>query len=239
MTSNRFRIAAAVLLSGAFALSLVSPASAFVRITRQGTNGIIQAHWNAADLPVSSVINPTNNDKSDAVALATIIAAAQHWQDIPTSYFTVNAHQYTGAPPEVPPALAFDGQNSVIFDPTGANFPTAGVIAFTRSITDATDGHTLDADLVFNDRDFWWSTSASLEPAPAGQTSVDLEAVATHEYGHAWGLDHTSVLGATMIPFIQNDTSQRTLELDDQAGNSTIYPEASFGTSTGTISGTV
>src|SRR5262249_43627823 len=118
MTSNRFRIAAAVLLSGAFALSLVSPASAFIRITRQGTNGIVQNHWNVADLPVPSVINPTNNDKSDAVTLPIIIAAAQHWQDIPTSFFTVNAHQYTGSPPEIPPALAFDGQNSVLFDPT-------------------------------------------------------------------------------------------------------------------------
>src|SRR5262249_35561747 len=154
---------------------------------------------------------------------------AQHWQDIPTSYFTENAHQYTGAAPEIPPALAFDGQNSVIFDPTGDNFPVAGVIAFTRSITDGTDGHMLDADVVFNARDFWWSTSAPLEAPPAMQSSVDLEAVITHEFGHAWGLDHTSVTGATMIPFIQNDTSQRTLELDDMAGNSTIYPEASFG----------
>jgi len=239
MTSNRFRIAAAALLGGALALSLVSPASAFVRITRQGPNGIVQNHWNVADLPVQFVINPTNSDKSDAIAEATIETAALHWQDIPTSYFTVNPHQYTGSAPEVPPALAFDGQNSAIFDATGANFPTAGVIAFTRSITDGTDGHMLDADLVFNDRDFWWSTSASLEPAPAGQSSVDLEAVATHEFGHAWGLDHTSVLGATMIPFIQNDTSQRTLELDDTAGNSTIYPEPDFATTTGTISGTV
>ena len=241
MKANRFRIAAAVLLFAAYALTLASPASAFIRIARQAssTSPVVQAHWLPENLPLSSVINPTNADKSDAVALATIQTSAQQWQDIPSSYFTVNAHQYTGVSPEIPPALAFDGQNSVLFDPTGANFPTAGVIAFVRSIIDGTDGHTLDADMVLNDRDFFWSTSASLEVPPAGQSSVDLGAVTTHEYGHYFGLDHTSVLGATMIPFIQNDTSQRSLELDDTAGNSTIYPEPNFATDTGTISGTV
>ena len=241
MKTDRFRMTAVVMLCAALALAAAHPASAFIRIARQAspTSPVVQAHWLPGDLPLNMVIAPANLDKSDAVASAEIVASAEEWELITTSYFTVDAHDYTGAPGELVPALAFDGQNSILFDPTGANFPTAGVIAFTRSIIDGATGQTLDADVVSNDRDFWWSTSAVLEAPPAGQSSVDLRAVITHELGHAYGLDHTSVLGCTMIPFIQNNISQRTLELDDRAGNSTIYPEASFLSDFGSISGSI
>ncbi|TMQ56901.1 MAG: matrixin family metalloprotease [Candidatus Eisenbacteria bacterium] len=252
MKSHRIHIALAALGAFVFALTLVSPASAFIRLTRQGTTGIVQAHWLDSALPLSSVINPTNADIPSATALSIVQASAKTWENINTSYFTVNPVEYTGAPGQVPPALdATDGQNSMFFDTAGANFaPGGSVIAFVRSTIDLTDGHTLDADMVYNDRDFFSSTSSpNLTPAPPGQSSVDLQSVVTHEYGHYFGLDHTSVANATMIPFIIGDTRQRTLELDDRAGNSTIYPESAarglspgavdFGASTGTISGTV
>ncbi len=253
MKSHRIRIALAALGAFAFALSQVSPASAFVRIARQASGGpVVQAHWLDSSLPLLSVINPNNADISPATALSVVQASAQAWQDINTSYFTVNAVEFTGAPGESIPALnAGDGQNSVLFDTLGVNFAAgSGVIAFVRSTLDLTDGHTLDADLVFNDKEFFSSTSSpTLTPAPPGQQSVDLQAVITHEYGHYFSLDHTSIADATMIPFIIGDTRQRTLELDDRAGNSTVYPESAarglspgavdFGATTGTISGTV
>lgn len=241
MKTDRFRMAAVVMVCAVLALAAAHPASAFVRIARQAspTGPVVQAHWFPEELPLPSVINPVNKDKPSSVVLPIVIASAKSWEDIPTSYFTVNPYEYGTVPGDSLPSLTFDGQNSCFFDTTGVNFPTAGVIAFVRSIIDGTDGHTLDADLVFNDRDFWSSTSASLEPAPAGQSSVDLQSVLTHEYGHYFSLDHTSVTGATMIPFIQNNTSQRTLELDDRAGNSTVYPEPSFLSDFGTISGSI
>lgn len=258
MNSIRFRIAVAVILGAASIAASVDPAAAFVWLARQATptSPVVQAHWNDDELPLSSVIDPTNNDIPPATALAVVQASAQSWQDINTSYFTVNAHLFTGTPPDSQPDLQFDGQNSVFFDLTGVNFPTAGVIAFVRTVVDLSDGHSLDADMVFNDRDFFSSTSSpALTPPPVTpppgvqQASVDLQAVLTHEYGHYFSLDHTSVLGSTMIPFIQNDTTQRTLELDDRAGNSTVYPESvarglspgavDFHATTGKISGTV
>lgn len=251
MKTNRFRFIVAALLVGAFAVASTDPAAAFIRLGRQAdpSSPVVQAHWLDSDFPLKDAVDPTNLDISPALALSICQASAQSWVDINTCYFTADVHQW-GAP-EHQPNLAFDGQNSLFFDGAGVNFsPGSGVIAFTRSVVNLVDGQTLDADLVFNDREFFCSTtSPALTPAPAGQSSVDLQAVITHEFGHAFGLDHTSVAGCTMVPFISNDTTQRTLELDDMAGLSDVYPESvarglsvggvDFNATTGKISGTV
>lgn len=70
--------------------------------------------------------------------------------------------------------------------------------------------------------------------------SVDLQAAATHESGHAHGLSHvlnnqksgTDGTGATMFPFIDtgdpaSELSLRTLDSDDIAWSSYFYPEGS------------
>ncbi|HZE18919.1 MAG TPA: matrixin family metalloprotease, partial [Candidatus Angelobacter sp.] len=210
MNAHRIRIALAALGVFVFALSQVNPASAFIRITRSNASGtgVVQAHWLDSAIPVLTVIDPTNGDISSALALSTIQACAQTWNDVPSSYGVLNAVQYDPGAGHLQPALAFDGQNSIIFDTAGVNFPPGtSIIEFVRSFIDATDGHTLDADMVANDRDFFWSTSSpGLTPAPPGQISVDLQSVVTHEYGHVLGLDHTSVADCTMIPFIIGDT---------------------------------
>lgn len=248
-TNLRFIVAA--LLVGAFVVASADPASAYIRLGRQAdaASPVVQAHWLDSDLPLKSAVNSANNDIPPATALAVVQASAQSWVDINTCYFTADVHEW-GAP-ETAPDLEFDGQNSVFFDMPGTNFaPGGGVIAFVRSIVNLVDGQTLDADMVYNDRDFFSSTSfPALTPAPAGQTSVDLQSVLTHEYGHYFGLDHTSVAGSTMIPFISSNTSQRSLELDDRAGLSDVYAESAarglsadgvdFRATTGVISGTV
>lgn len=255
MTSIRYRIGVAAILAAVCALAFTSPASAFIRITRLNASGtgVVQAHWLDSQLPLLSVIDATNSDISYAQALSIVQASGKTWEDVNTAYFTINPVDVASGP-YLPATLnATDGQNSVFFDQAGVNFaPGSGVIAFVRSIIDLNDGHTLDADLVFNDKEFFASTtSPALTPAPPGQTSVDLQSVITHEYGHYFGLDHTSVANATMIPFILNSTDQRTLELDDRAGISTIYPESAsrpggvtpggvdFFATTGKITGTV
>jgi hypothetical protein len=249
MKTNRIRAIVAALVVTAFAFAIADPAAAFIRLTRQGTTSVVQAHWDDNELPLKSAVDPTNADHPPATALAVVQASAQAWTDVNTSYFSADVHEWMA--PETQPDLEFDGQNSVFFDIPGVNFaPGGGVIAFVRSIVDLADGHTLDADMVFNDRDYFQSlTSPVLTPAPAGQTSVDVQSVITHEYGHYFGLDHTSVANCTMIPFIVSNTTQRTLELDDRAGISTIFPESAarglspdgvdFHATTGKISGTV
>jgi Matrixin len=63
----------------------------------------------------------------------------------------------------------------------------------------------------------------------------------THEVGHLSGLDHTCIGPATMYCYygFSGGFFSRALEQDDPIGISTLYPEPTFLSSTGEISGTV
>lgn len=64
-------------------------------------------------------------------------------------------------------------------------------------------------------------------PSTLLPNEVDLQGVATHEFGHAIGLDHSQIAGATMQGTIQLDAvPQRTIEVDDAAGVQTLYGAA-------------
>ena len=85
MKSHRIRIALTALGAFALALTLVSPASAFIRLTRQGNTGIVQAHWLESSLPLRSVIDPTNADISSASAYDVVQTSMHAWENINTS----------------------------------------------------------------------------------------------------------------------------------------------------------
>ncbi|MFT4647799.1 MAG: hypothetical protein ACI9X4_001013 [Glaciecola sp.] len=67
-------------------------------------------------------------------------------------------------------------------------------------------------------------------PGSIGGSQMDLQSVATHEYGHALGLGHSGTNAATMAPSIGNgQTSTRSIHADDIAGLQDIYGLASAG----------
>lgn len=62
-----------------------------------------------------------------------------------------------------------------------------------------------------------------------GGSSFDLQGVNTHEYGHALGLGHTGVGGATMFSGTSCGNSERSIATDDINGVRFIYGVASGG----------
>jgi hypothetical protein len=161
------------------------------------------------------------------------------------------------------PNPQIDCMNVVSFnDNNAADFPTGTVtVAFTTVSTDylrngapGTPGTTytftecsgsetitttspsivFDADIAFNPH-AQFSTST-----PPLANDFDLQSVATHEFGHALGLDHSGIAHAVMFPAGDTGGSQqRTLSADDLIAVAFLYPSSNFASYLGTISGQV
>jgi uncharacterized protein (TIGR03437 family) len=109
---------------------------------------------------------------------------------------------------------------------------TTGAVALTvptpASFTAGTTptGELTDSDIILN---------PSVKFSTDGSTSVDLQAVLTHELGHALGANHSVLVGATMFQYAS--LNQRILSQDEMAFARAIYPAT--GVNPGTLSGKV
>jgi hypothetical protein len=124
------------------------------------------------------------------------------------------------------------------------------VLGATTFLVDVLTGEIVESDVFFNTA-FAWSV------ADAGEASrFDLRSVATHEIGHFIGLGHSAIgetelradggrrvlaTGAVMFPIAlgRGLVSDRTLQADDIAGVSDLYPDGDFSNTTGIITGRV
>jgi hypothetical protein len=108
-------------------------------------------------------------------------------------------------------ATGAGGNNDNIISAIGGD--SSGVLAYT--LTPISDGWTIK----FYDNAWNWDDG----PGTA-ITGIDLQGVLCHEYGHALGLGHSTVGGATMYPSISgNGVSARSIAADDIAGVQAIY----------------
>jgi Matrixin len=155
-----------------------------------------------------------------------------------------------------------DGLNTICFNQSDPAF-TTGVLSFTRVTT--TDfigdqpvpnhspstfvGEIVDADILLNPtiNSGVFATPAVLAANP---NANDLESVLTHELGHFFGFEHTSVWSAVMFPFVPPPgafdgprptlkTPDAPLSDDDRTGLRILYPNATDTTHIGTISGLI
>jgi len=158
-------------------------------------------------------VNPNFTDPSagsTAAQIASIQAGANEWQTTGGANFQfVYQGTTTGT------SLSPDGVNRVFY----SNTDGGGALAVCYWWSSG--GSTTNFDIAFYDRDgptnFVWATNPS-----GGQ--FDIQGVVTHELGHALGLGHSTVNGATMYPSVQGgSTAARSLEPDDQAGVQALY----------------
>ena len=167
------------------------------------TNG---AKWNST--PVSYFVNTTNLDLPGNAVVSAVQAGADTWALQSTAAF---AFRYAGTSSQT--AITNDGINLVVF----RNASSGSAIATTYSYYVGTT--LIDTDIVFWDGAFQFF---------AGMTGCAggfyIEDIATHEFGHALGLGHSTSASATMYPSTSAcNTANRSLDPDDLAGVLAIY----------------
>lgn len=201
----------------------------------------IKMKWN--QMPVRYYIEGAGVPGVTATQLQTTVAASfDTWHNVPTSSVSAQFVDYTTAQPGGPA----DGLSVIGFvsDPDEPD-----VLGSTDWFVDTTTGEIIESDIFFNSV-APWSVAAGGESG-----HFDLQSIATHEIGHFWGLGHSALGETEVVPggrrviakasvmfpiaFSSGNTRDRTLQPDDIAGISDLYPTSAFTAETGLVSGTV
>ncbi len=83
----------------------------------------------------------------------------------------------------------------------------------------------IESDTVFNSRLPWFIAGAEGDGCVETQAKYDVANIATHEFGHTYGLDHASSdRWETMYPYgYTGETAKRSVANGDKAGMAAIY----------------
>jgi len=221
-----------------FVAVAASPAPGYVPNTVDFVAGqAIITHWAANDFPVPVRVTPglttDINDGSDRTAFESALAT---WSNAAGSSAGVFLEREQAVE-----AGLIDGINAIEFsnDPAldGSQF-----VAITFMLTRG-DGRILEADMLVNDREIGFTTSAG------SNVGLDLETSMLNEFGKFLGLANSPVGGIESDQTINTTSAAmyalargisetaRTLQDDDIAGIRALYPSpgASFASISGTI----
>ncbi|MEM7244832.1 MAG: thrombospondin type 3 repeat-containing protein [Acidobacteriota bacterium] len=246
-----------VVASGVVSLVLtmvVTDAFAFVRNTVSSTDpqpiawDLTDAGTDQEEVSLGQLryqLDPAGSaDVNDGSDLDSLRAAFTAWSSLDESL--VDFFEEAGAPPR---EVANNGVFSVFWtesstvvnqensDP-GDDVDIGGALAVTFTwwrTSGAEAGEIIDTDIVFNGFSYEWTSDGDVDPS-----RIDIEAVATHEIGHALGLGHSPVGGATMYPWTTAGLlSQRDPSPDDVAAIAGSYPAPSWNADSARLEGLV
>jgi matrixin len=162
--------------------------------------------WSQAQM--SYYINPANLDLAALSAETAVRSGADVWQQ-QSAAFRFN---YSGLSSQT--TTTNDAINLVLF----RNASSGSAIATTYWWSSGS--RILDADIVFWDGGFLFFAGSS-----GCSAGFYIEDIASHEFGHALGLGHSTSTSATMYPSVSAcNMGNRTLDADDIAGARALYP---------------
>lgn len=169
------------------------------------------ARW--ASNTATFYVNPANADVSASAAAAALQTGMDAWNTQASSAFRF---QYGGQVSDT--STSMDNRNVAIF----RNATSGSAIATTYSWWNASN-QLIDSDIIFWDGGFTFFTGTS--GCGVVSNAAYIEDIATHELGHALGLNHSSDGDATMYPsYSYCSQAMRTLAPDDIAGAQNLYP---------------
>jgi MYXO-CTERM domain-containing protein len=236
------------LLGGALALLFAAAASSYVR-TRT-TDGTHCLHW-----PAGPLVFTQNKEGDALLGDAGFDAVTRAWQtwaaqmqacgDLAISEGPHSSSRSTGTP------MGGDGENLVLFRPVLCSDVadagdeceasgscgnvhdcwdhTSGVLALTTVTFRTADGVIVDADVEFNAAQAFFTAVDSPPCDPFSETldcvANDTQETATHEFGHALGLDESPDPNSTMYGFAAvGETSKRVLDPSSEQFVCDVYP---------------
>lgn len=172
--------------------------------------------WARDEIPVPFYVSNTlSGDVPDRQALEAIQMGYQAWHQ-PCAYME---WEYQGRTPNDAWG-ASDGQN--ISSWRDSDWDQPSVVLGITSVVSTFQGNIEDADIKYNGVDHSW---AHFGEAPGFDGRVDIASVGAHESGHALGLGHSQVEGATMWPSTgPGDIANRSPAADDIQGVCEVYP---------------
>lgn len=208
-------------------LLLASALFAHVRLIHPGNGKPL--YWQDPahiSVTISSQGSDNLSDNSHRTAISGSIAA---WNK--ASGTRAHLIENTSAVDRARTDWAADDLHLVWFDETGScgYFPAGSGSVAVTPVWFTSGGRISDADILFNGLGYNFTTSAT-------PGRFDIEDIATHEFGHLLGLDHSGFVGASLYPYVSpGSTLLRSISSDDEHGLRDAYPLGSAGSISGTV----
>jgi hypothetical protein len=235
-----WRPAVAVVASMAI-MAAGTPAHAYLKLGLRDSVNTVSLRWTT--LPARYVISDRGVPGVTAEQFRQAVDRAfRTWEDVSTALIRFQFAGFTSAQP-----LDEDDMSTLGFL---SQPELERVLASTSFLVDTRTGEIVESDIFFNSA-FQWSVAENGEPG-----RFDVQSIALHEAGHFLGLSHSALgetepragggrrvlgAGAVMFPiaFAAGNIAGRTLQPDDIAGVSDIYPAGTFRRDTGSVQGRV